>query len=296
MKKLLDFLLRKKHWFLFIVFEVISIVLVYQNNSYQRSVLINSGNIVSGYLGSIYGKIVSQCAVIAPIGTVDDFVSAGEVISACYNLFQTHLCREGISPIEIMQADTVTFRGAVRDSIHDFPYQFIMAEISSNSFVQLSNYITLNKGRIDGIQPDMGVVSDQGVVGVVSQVSDHFSVVIPLLNPKSRLSCKVLGNNNFGYLIWDGKDASCATLEELPKHAEFNKGDTIVTSGYSAIFPPGLIVGTIEEFYNGRDDNFYSLKIRLATSFQTLQHVRVIRNFRQEEQINLEKEAKKNDQ
>lgn len=79
----------------------------------------------------------------------------------------------------------------------------------------------------------------------------------------------------------------------MPKHAEFNKGDTIVTSGYSAIFPSGLIVGTIEEFYNGRDDNFYSLKIRLATSFQTLQHVRVIRNFRQEEQINLEKEAKK---
>lgn len=285
MKKLLDFILRKKHWFLFIVFEVISIVLVYQNNSYQRSVLINSGNIVSGYLGSIYGDIVSYFN-LKEVNRSLQRVN-GEMEMKILELQEQ---------LEIMQADTVTFRGAVRDSIHDFPYQFIMAEISSNSFVQLSNYITLNKGRIDGIQPDMGVVSDQGVVGVVSQVSDHFSVVIPLLNPKSRLSCKVLGNNNFGYLIWDGKDASCATLEELPKHAEFNKGDTIVTSGYSAIFPPGLIVGTIEEFYNGRDDNFYSLKIRLATSFQTLQHVRVIRNFRQEEQINLEKEAKKNDQ
>ena len=259
--------------------------MVYQNNSYQRSVLINSGNIVSGYLGSIYGDIVSYFN-LKEVNRSLQRVN-GEMEMKILELQEQ---------LEIMQADTVTFRGAVRDSIHDFPYQFIMAEISSNSFVQLSNYITLNKGRIDGIQPDMGVVSDQGVVGVVSQVSAHFSVVIPLLNPKSRLSCKVLGNNNFGYLIWDGKDASCATLEELPKHAEFNKGDTIVTSGYSAIFPPGLIVGTIEEFYNGRDDNFYSLKIRLATSFQTLQHVRVIRNFRQEEQINLEKEAKKNDQ
>lgn len=285
MKKLLDFLLRKKHWFLFIVFEVISIVLVYQNNSYQRSVLINSGNIVSGYLGSIYGDITSYFNLKEVNRSLQK--ANGEVEMKILELQEQ---------LDVMQADTVTFHGAVCDSIHNFPYKFIMAEVANNSFVQLSNYITLNKGRVDGISPDMGVVSDRGVVGVVSQVSNHFAVVIPLLNPKSRLSCKVFGNNNFGYLTWDGRDASYATLEELPKHSEFNKGDTIVTSGYSAIFPPGLIVGTIEEFYTGHDDNFYSLKVRLATSFQTLQHVRVIRNFRQEEQINLEREAKKNDQ
>lgn len=285
MKKLLDFLLRKKHWFLFIVFEVISIVLVYQNNSYQRSVLINSGNIVSGYLGSIYGDITSYFKLKEVNRSLQK--ANGEMEMKILELQEQ---------LDVMQADTVIFHGAVCDSIHNFPYQFIMAEVANNSFVQLSNYITLNKGRVDGILPDMGVVSDRGVVGVVSQVSDHFAVVIPLLNPKSRLSCKVFGNNNFGYLTWDGRDASYATLEELPKHSEFNKGDTIVTSGYSAIFPPGLIVGTIEEFYTGHDDNFYSLKVRLATSFQTLQHVRVIQNFRQEEQINLEREAKKNDQ
>lgn len=283
---MLDFLLRKKHWFLFIVFEVISIVLVYQNNSYQRSVLINSGNIVSGYLGSIYGDITSYFNLKEVNRSLQK--ANGEMEMKILELQEQ---------LDVMQADTVIFHGAVCDSIHNFPYQFIMAEVANNSFVQLSNYITLNKGRVDGISPDMGVVSDRGVVGVVSQVSDHFAVVIPLLNPKSRLSCKVFGNNNnFGYLTWDGRDASYATLEELPKHSEFNKGDTIVTSGYSAIFPPGLIVGTIEEFYTGHDDNFYSLKVRLATSFQTLQHVRVIRNFRQEEQINLEREAKKNDQ
>lgn len=282
MKKLLDFLIREKHWFLFIIFEAISIALVYQNNSYQRSVLINSGNIVSGYLGSIYGAVVSYFNLKEANRSLQR--ANGEMEMKILELQEQ---------LEIMQADTVAFRGAVRDSVHDFHYQFIMAEVSSNSFVQLSNYITLDKGRVDGIQPDMGVVSNQGIVGVVSQVSDHFSVVIPLLNAKSRLSCKVLGNNNFGYLVWDGRDASYATLEELPKHSEFNKGDTVVTSGYSAIFPPGLIVGTVEEFRSGHDDNFYSLKVRLATSFQTLQHVRVIRNFRQEEQINLEKEAGK---
>ena len=197
--------------------------------------------------------------------------------------------------LEIMQADTVTFRGAVRDFIHDFPYQFIMAEISSNSFVQLSNYITLNKGRIDGIQPDMGVVSDQGVVGVVSQVSDHFSVVIPLLNPKSRLSCKVLGSSYFGSLSWNGHSTRYATLEELPRHVEFQRGDTIVTSGYSAVFPAGLIVGIVEDYEKQHDDNFYALQVRLATDFQMLNHVRIIKNFLQQEQLEVEQEAKKND-
>ena len=132
-------------------------------------------------------------------------------------------------------------------------------------------------------------------MGIVSNVSEHFSVIIPLLNPKSKISCKILGNNNFGYLSWDGDDASFATLQEVPRHSEFQKGDTIITSGYSAIFPPGLIVGTIEDFDKEHDDNFYALRIKLAASFTRLRHVQVIKNALQEEQINLEKEAKKND-
>ena len=197
--------------------------------------------------------------------------------------------------IEVMQADTVTFKGAVSDSARIFPFQFVIAEVVNNSISQLSNYITINKGRKDGIQPDMGVVSEQGVVGIVSNVSDHFSVIISLLNPKSKLSCKVLGNNSFGYLTWDGRDADYAILEELPRHAEFHKGDTIVTSGYSAIFPAGLIVGVVDDFYKERDDNFYALRVKLATPFSSLQHVRVIQNAYRNEQIELEKEARKND-
>ena len=195
-----------------------------------------------------------------------------------------------------MQADTVTFKGAVTDSvIPPFPYQFIAAEVVNNSIAHFSNYITINKGKSDGIKPDMGVVCESGVVGIVSNVSEHFSVIIPLLNPKSKISCKILGNNNFGYLSWDGDDASFATLQEVPRHSEFQKGDTIITSGYSAIFPPGLIVGTIEDFDKEHDDNFYALRIKLAASFTRLRHVQVIKNALQEEQINLEKEAKKND-
>ncbi len=284
MRKLLDFLLEKKHWFLLILFEVISFTLIYRNNSYQRSVMINSANYASGYVLSVAGYVQSYLNLRTINRNLQE--QNGQMEMQLLDLQEQ---------IEVMQADTVTFKGAVSDSARIFPFQFVIAEVVNNSISQLSNYITINKGRKDGIQLDMGVVSEQGVVGIVSNVSDHFSVIISLLNPKSKLSCKVLGNNSFGYLTWDGRDADYAILEELPRHAEFHKGDTIVTSGYSAIFPAGLIVGVVDDFYKERDDNFYALRVKLATPFSSLQHVRVIQNAYRNEQIELEKEARKND-
>ena len=285
MRKLLDFLLGKKHWFLFILFEVLSVTLIYRNNSYQRSVILNSSNVVSGYLLSLSGNIQSYFNLREINKNLQE--QNGQMELKLLELQEQ---------IESMQADTVTFKGAAADSTTmPFPYRFIVADVVNNNIVHLSNYITINKGKYDGIKPDMGVVSETGVVGIVSNVSEHFSVVIPLLNPKSKISCKVFRSNYFGYLAWDGKEAAYATLEEIPRHSEFQQGDTIVTSGYSAIFPPGLIVGTIEGFSKEHDDNFYALRIKLATSFASLHHVRVITNSLQDEQINIEKEAKKND-
>jgi rod shape-determining protein MreC len=198
--------------------------------------------------------------------------------------------------VDLLSADSTAFVGFVKDSLTNvFPYTLVMAKVVNNSITHLSNYITVNKGRLDGITPDMGVVSEKGVVGIVSNVSDHFSVIIPLLNPKFKLSCKVIGSNYFGALSWDGRDAKYANLNELPRHVEFNKGDTIVTSGYSAVFPAGVIVGTVVDFHKQKDDNFYSLKIELATDFRTLSDVYIIKNFLQDEQLSIEKEARKND-
>lgn len=285
MRKLLDFLLRKKHWFIFILLEVLSVILIYRNNLYQRSALLSSANYISGHLATVTGGIRSYFHLKKINRNLQE--QNGKMEMELLNLQEQ---------IDVMLEDTVSFKGYARDSIHsEYPFQFVMASVINNSFSQVANYITLNKGKNDGIAPDMGVVSDQGVVGIVSHVSDHFSVVISLLNPKSKISCKVLGNNSFGYLSWNGMDVRYATLEELPRHAEFQKGDTVVTSGYSAIFPPGLIVGTVEGFNKEHDDNFYELQVRLSTSFSSLQNVRVIRNTMQQEQLNLEREAKKND-
>lgn len=285
MRKLLDFLLNKRHWFLFVLLEIISLVFVYRNNNYQRNVMLSSANYITGYLSSLSYSFVSYL----------NLKEENKALLEKNGYLEMEILRLQ-DQIEVMMSDTALFKGYVKDSlIPDFKYDFVVAEVVSNSVSHLSNYITLNKGKSDGVMPDMGVVSDNGVVGIVVSASDKYSVVIPLLNPKSRLSCKVLGCNYFGTLSWNGRDATTATLEEMPRHVEFEKGDTIVTSGYSAIFPAGIIVGTIYDYKKQHDDNFYALDIKLATDFTSLHNVRVIRNFNQSEQKTLEKEVNSND-
>lgn len=284
MRKLLDFLIRKRHWFLFILLEILSLTLVYRNNAYQRNVMFSSANMVMGYIASVSGYVTSYLS-LREINK--------ELLERNGQLELQVL--ELQDQLESMMADSVMFAGFAPDSTEAFPYDFVMADVVNNSVTHLSNYITVNKGRKDGITPDMGVVSERGVVGIVSTVSDHFSVIIPLLNPKFRLSCKVLGSSYFGSLSWKGRDIRFANLEELPRHVEFQKGDTIVTSGYSAVFPSGIIVGIVDSFEKQHDDNFYSLDVKLATDFRTLNNVRIIKNYHQAEQKSIEQEAKKND-
>lgn len=162
------------------------------------------------------------------------------------------------------------------DSIGKF--EFVIASVINNSVIRPHNYITIDKGAADGITPEMGVMDQNGVVGVTNVVSDHYTRIISLLNPNFRLSCKLRGNDAFGSLVWDGQSPSEALLEELPKQVKFQKGDTIITSGYSAMFPEGIPVGTVIESTRGEDDNFNTLRIHLLTDFTTLSTVKVISN------------------
>ncbi len=252
--------------------------------NYQRSMFLSSANVVTGYVSSVTGSI----AAYLNMGEVNK-----ELTERNGQLEMKVLELQG--QIEKMQAEERSFTGFVTDSTRQFPFEFIMARVVYNNVTHLSNYITINKGRKDGIAPDMGVVSERGVVGIISNVSDHFSVILPLLNPKLRLSSKLLGSDYFGSLGWNGRNARYVQLDELPRHVNFEKGDTIVTSGFSAIFPAGIMVGTVGDFRRQHDDNFYSLEVELSTDFQALSYVRVLVNNRQAEQLQLEREAKIND-
>ncbi|MDR0748664.1 MAG: rod shape-determining protein MreC [Tannerellaceae bacterium] len=284
MRKLLDFLIGKRHWFLFIFLEFVSVALIYRNNAYQQSIMFSTANIITANIVSVTGSVTSYL----------NLREKNKDLLERNGKLEMELLRMK-DMIEAMKADTAVFRAFVNDSSRFFPYDFTTAKVINNSVTYLSNYITLNKGRKDGILLDMGVVSESGVVGIVSTVSDYYSVVLPLLNTKFKLSCKVLGSNHIGSLSWNGRSARYANLDELPRHVQFQIGDTIITSGYSAVFPEGILVGFVSSFERQRDDNFNSLKVELATDFQRLSNVMVIRNFRQEKQRAIEREAQGNE-
>ncbi len=283
MQKLLEFLIGKRHWLLFILCEIISLTLLYRNNAYQRNVMFSSANVVAGH-----------------------FMSASNSVFSFFNLrTENRQLFEQNKQLELkilslqrrlesMQADAWSSDDILLDSTVQ-PYEYISAQVVNNNTTHLLNYITINKGLKDGITPDMGVISTHGVVGIVRNAGDHFSVIIPLLNPKWGLSCKLFNSNYYGTLVWDGRDARYANLEELPTHAEFREGDTVVTSGFSAIFPPGIMVGTVEKSDISASSGFYSLKVKLATNFRNLSNVWVVKNNFQKEQRDIEREARKND-
>jgi rod shape-determining protein MreC len=284
MRKLLDFLISKRHWLLFLLLEVISFMLIYRNNAYQQSVMFSTANVVTANIVSVAGSVSSYLNLREK--NRDLIERNGEL-----EIELLRLQRQ----VETMIADTTSFRSFISaDSTRQFPYKVMPAKVVNNSVAYLANYITIDKGRVDGIVPDMGVVSEGGVVGIISNVGEHFSVVIPILNPKFRLSCKVLGSSYFGSMSWDGRKTQYAKLDELPRHVEFNVGDTVVTSGFSSIFPEGILVGTVSTFEKQRDDNFYSLTVKLTTDFHKLGSVMVMKNYYQGEQKRIEQEAKGN--
>ena len=171
--------------------------------------------------------------------------------------------------------------------------RYLPAYVVNNRIIGVDNYLTINKGSEAGIERDMGVISSQGIVGVVMSVSSHFARVIPLLNPGFRPSCKLKSSNYFGPMVWDGKDPRHAYLEELPRHVVYELGDTVVTSGYSTRFPEGLPVGTVVGSRKDKNDDYTSLKVELFTNFANIREVMVVTNDLGEEQKRLEEGGKK---
>lgn len=168
-------------------------------------------------------------------------------------------------------------------------FSFKPGEIVKNSISRQYNYITIKIGEADSIAANMAVISSEGIVGMVMETSKNFSTVQPLINRNSKVGAKIRGNDYFGILFWDGRNPEIVQLSEIPVHVEIQVGDTIVTSGYSSIYPKDLPIGVIKEFQKGQG-NFYTIDVRLFVNFRTINHVMVINNFLQKEQKELERE------
>ncbi len=262
MQNFLRFLSKFGTLLLFVLLEGFALYLLFSANSFQRSVFLTSAN-------SVIGKVYSWEESFSNYFNLkyENEALINENIALKQNIakLKTNISRftdtTDISVLRFKEADE---------------YRLIPGRVIKNSVIHVRNYMTLNVGKVDGVKPEMGVANDKGIVGVVSNVSDHYSVVIPILNPEVRFSCKLKSSGASGSLVWDETDRRYAMLEEIPPYVHVNVGDTIVTSGYSSIFPEGLMVGIVEEFDFGEEANFLQLKVKLAVRFDAVSNVSVV--------------------
>lgn len=278
MKNLIDFIQKYNHWFLFILLEVISLVLLFQYNSYQGSVWFTSANYVSG-------------KVLAGEAEVESFFSLGKVNQELTqrNLYLEQQVRKLNTELGEATKDTGWVHRNELALLQG--YHLIPAKVVSNSVARHDNLITIDKGTADGVHKDMGVACGNGVVGIVYLSSLHYSVVIPVLNTESNISCRIRGRGYFGYLHWNGGDTQLAYVEDVPRHARFRLYDQVETSGYSSVFPPGILVGKILHVYNSVDGVSYRLQIKLSTDFGRLRDVCVIDNAPVQERLDVMRAA-----
>ena len=280
MRNLINFLLKDNYWFLFVILEGASFVLLFRFNNYQQSAYFTSANTVVGAVYEVSGGISSYFHLKS---VNEDLLDRNMLLEEQINNLEKALKERQLDSIAV-------------NSIRKMPqkdYQLFKARVIKNSLNLADNYITLDKGSSSGIHSEMGVVDGNGIVGIVYETSPSYSVVISVLNSKSNISCKIVGSDYFGYLKWEHGDSRYAYLKDLPRHAEFNLGDTVVTSGFSTVFPEGIMVGTVDDMSDSHDGLSYLLKIKLATDFGKLSDVRVIARNGQQEQKELENKTTK---
>lgn len=256
---------------MFLVLEVIAFILIANFNSFHRSRLLNIRHTVFG------GVTVKFDNYSQYLFLLKENKSLREENVKLYNL----LPGTYFNPTTIYLPDT---------GVTDRKYDFIGARVINNSTNKQYNFITLNKGKRDGIEAEMAVICDQGIVGVVKESSENFSSVVSVLNREFFPNAMIKRNRYFGYIDWPGRRYDKVILKEIPVHVEVLPGDTIITSGHSTIFPEGILIGTVEN-YELAEGIFYNITIDLSTDFKSLTNVLVVKNIPKEEQLQLEEEV-----
>jgi rod shape-determining protein MreC len=263
MYHILEFLRKYYYILIFIVLEIISFWALFRFNNYQGSVWLTSANSTTAKINRLYYDI----ATYWHLGEVNR-----KLTSENLRLQQeAHALREALldQKVEGTFLDSIT-----RTSISG--YQYIDAKVIVNSDRKKNNYIVIDKGANDGITRDMGVICGNGVVGIVCITGPRYSLVTPIINKHSNISCRIRGERHFGTLQWDGKDCRYVYLDEIPRYAKIKKGSIIETSGHSSVFPPGLYVGKVNSVNDSPDGQSFRLKVELGTDFLTTRDVNIV--------------------
>lgn len=275
MQQLLLLLYQYRATLIFILFEVFCAWLIVGNNYYQRASFLNSSNAVAANILGVSSNI-------------SDYFSLKTV--------NQQLAEENAKLREQLQqnfrlTELIPDSLAIEDSDTTVQYEFIMAKVISNSVRRVNNYITVSKGSVNGVERGMGVIGPDGVVGTVKAVSSKFSVINSLLHTNIQVSAKIKRTQDLGTVRWNGTDFTTASLNYVPRHVQLETGDTIVTSGYNSLFPPGIIIGVVDEIEERKEVQFYDIIIKLAVDFNELSYVYIIKNHLQADIDSLQTEA-----
>ncbi len=262
MRSLLRYLIKNYAFLLFIFLEVVSLLFVFNFNKYQKVQYLNSSNRITASVYNSFNSVIEYFE----LAKVNRSLAEENARLKSSSQLSSHLT---------IITDSVSTNFIQSNS----DYRYISAWVINNSVNKALNYITLNKGRKDGVKPDMGIVSPQGIVGVVVTVSENYAMGFSVLNKRWGASAKLKKSGYFGPVEWSGGDYQIANLMEIPFHVKLAVGDTIVTSSYSAVFPEGIMIGTVHSFARPEGESFYQIEIKLGTDFKSIHYVEVVDNL-----------------
>ena len=260
---LVDFVSKYSYAFLFVILETLSMILLFRFNSFQGSVWFSAANSMVTGVNGAYTNVIGFFNLQQVNRQLTDQNIALQR--------ETEILRQALNSAT---KDTTMTEKLMREKLKG--YAMVPATVVSNSSERTNNYLVIDRGETDGIRPEMGVVGGGGVVGIVYLTGPHHSLVIPVTNRKSSISCRVRGQNYFGYLQWDGASMLSAYVDDVPRYARVKVGQAIETSGYSAVFPPGIFVGRVSKISNSADGQSYRLAVTLGTNFANLRDVSVV--------------------
>lgn len=274
MRNLLLFFIKYNAFFVFVLLEIISFYLIVNFNKKQGDIFLSSSNQIAGSFFERYDKIMRFWHLN------DHNIQLAEDNKRLMERLENAFYDD--------QVDTVF----IKDSLYTQQYSYIPAVVVNNSVNRQNNYITLNRGSKHGIEKNTGVISSSGLVGIVVKTSEHYSAVMSLLHRNTRISATISGNDYFGSLVWKKHNPRQMTLEDVPKHVDIQKGDTIVTTTYSHMFPQGIMIGTIDTFESDGGSYSYTIDVNLSCDLNKIKYVYVVKNLMKEEILKLEESVK----
>lgn len=278
MRNLFAFLFRYRGILVFGLLEVFSLYLLIKNSSYQRAAFFNSANAYAGRVLETRTRIYDYFRLIdVNRGLVAENAALRQQLYASDLAGRLPDSLAPAPPLRPGRRDSVLL-GLRQLPVADPEYLLIPARVLNNELHRVDNYLTLNAGERDGVKPGMGVLAAAGVVGRVKAVSEHYATATSVLHSKTAISARIQRDGTFGSIKWLGDDPTHALLDQIPRQNLLVRGDTIVTSGYNAVFPEGILIGIIDSFVKEPDKNFWTVRVKLAANFSNLTYVYVVSN------------------